>query len=453
MGAAVAACLALLAGGWLADSHFGLSGGVASAAPADQVAQPPETPPRKRMRAQAGADDSTIPPPPERPAIERATLTVESGDTLMEVLRRAGIGVSEAYRAARQLQDIYDVSALSPGQAVHLRLGGDYQARHLRRLKLQASADMNAAVVRTDDGGFAARTSRRELTRHVHRADGAIRDSLFAAGRRHEVPPKLMLKVIHKLSYLVDFQRDLREGDDFELLYTTETGPDGERARVGPLLYASVERRGETLEMYRFDAEGTNVAYFNPEGESMRRLLMRTPLNGARISSGYGMREHPILGYSRMHEGVDFAASHGTPIYAAGDGVVRYAGRNGGYGKYVKLDHRDPYTTAYGHMRRFADGIRPGAHVNQGEVIGYVGSTGRSTGPHLHYEIRRHGKPVNPRSLELPTGYELAGDDLAAFEQRMAEIDRMRERHGAPTRVAKASCGEGDGKGNTKDSC
>jgi murein DD-endopeptidase MepM/ murein hydrolase activator NlpD len=158
------------------------------------------------------------------------------------------------------------------------------------------------------------------------------------------------------------------------------------------------------------------------------------------------MREHPMLGYSRMHEGVDFAASRGTPIYAAGDGVVRYAGRNGGYGNYVKLDHHDPFTTAYGHLQRLADGIHPGAHVNQGEVIGYVGNTGRSTGPHLHYEIRKRGEPVNPRSLELPTGYELTGDQLKAFKQRVAEIDRMRERRGEPTRVAQASCGETDGQ-------
>ncbi|SDF91373.1 Murein DD-endopeptidase MepM and murein hydrolase activator NlpD, contain LysM domain [Limimonas halophila] len=364
----------------------------------------------------------------------------------MEVLQRAGIGVSEAYQAARQLQDVYDASALSPGQAVHLRFGGSYQDRRLRRLKLRASAETNAAVVRTDEGGFAARTTKRDLKRRVHAAEGTIRSSLFAAGRRHEVPPKLMITVIRKLSYLVDFQRDLREGDGFEVLYATDTGPDGKRARVGPLLYASVERRGEQLEMYRFDAEGTGVTYFNSEGKSVRRLLMRTPLNGARISSGYGMREHPMLGYSRMHEGVDFAASRGTPIYAAGDGVVRYAGRNGGYGNYVKLDHRDPFTTAYGHMQRVADGVRPGAHVNQGEVIGYVGNTGRSTGPHLHYEILKHGEPVNPRSLDLPTGYELTGQELKAFKQRVAEIDRMRERRGEPTRVAQASCGEAESK-------
>jgi len=456
--ATLAVCLALPATAILAAWQLGLPDRAALAAEAG----PSDSPAAEQTaeRADGGARETAAlgtPRPRERPTIRRASLTVERGDTLMEVLKRAGIEPGEAYRAARNLADVYDVGALSPGQAIHLRFGGSYRDRRLERLKLRASADTDAAVVRTNDGGFTARTAKRELKRRIHRAEGEIRSSLFAAGRRHEVPPELMLTVIHKLSYLVDFQRDLHEGDDFELLYRTDADPDGERARVGPLLYAAVERRGEQLEMYRFEADDTGVTYFNPEGKSVRRLLMRTPINGARISSGYGVREHPILGYSRKHEGVDFAASRGTPIYAAGDGVVRYAGRNGGYGNYVRIEHREPFTTAYGHMRRVADGVAPGAQVNQGEVIGYVGNTGRSTGPHLHYEIRKHGNAVDPRSLDLPTGHELHGDELAAFEERVAEIDRMREQAEEPTRVAQAACGEnqrdGDAEAAAKDAC
>jgi len=184
--------------------------------------------------------------------------------------------------------------------------------------------------------------------------------------------------------------------------------------------------RDHRIEVYRFTPSDGRTDYFKPNGESIRRALLRTPIDGARISSGFGMRKHPILGYSRMHKGIDFAAPTGTPIFAAGDGVITQIGRNGGYGNYIRIRHNSRYSTAYAHISRFAKGIRKGSRVRQGQVIAYVGSTGRSTGPHLHYEVLVEGKQTNPRSIKLPTGQILEGEDLKAFQAAKTEIDRLR---------------------------
>ena len=200
---------------------------------------------------------------------------------------------------------------------------------------------------------------------------------------------------------------------------------------------------GKPVRRYRYTPKSGVTDYFDEKGQSVRKTLMRTPIDGARLSSGYGMRKHPILGYSRMHKGVDFAAPRGTPIYAAGDGVVEMAGRNGGYGNYVRLRHTGSYKTAYAHMRGFAKGIRAGVRVKQGQVIGYVGTTGRSTGPHLHYEVMVDNKQTNPRSIKLPSGETLKGADLKAYEVARQDIDRRRE--AALTRTQIASNRSGDG--------
>ena len=179
---------------------------------------------------------------------------------------------------------------------------------------------------------------------------------------------------------------------------------------------------GDDMSLYRYQLADGRVDYFDAQGRSTRKALMRTPINGARLSSRYGMRRHPILGYSKMHKGLDFAVPRGTPVYAAGDGVVERASRHGAYGKYVRIRHNNDYTTGYAHLSGYAKGLFPGKRVQQGETIGFVGSTGRSTGPHLHYEIFRGGKHVNPLSVRLPTGVRLAGADLARFA---GERDRV----------------------------
>ena len=235
--------------------------------------------------------------------------------------------------------------------------------------------------------------------------------------------------MIRAFSFDVDFQRELQPGDRFALLYETLHEHDGQLAKPGDLLYAELVLSGKPIGIYRFTPESGITDYFTADGRSVRKSLLRTPIDGARISSGYGMRRHPILGYSKMHRGVDFAAPTGTPIYAAGHGTVEKAARFGGYGKYVRIRHNGSYKTAYAHLSRYGRGIKAGARVKQGQVIGYVGSTGRSTGPHLHYEVISNGKQVNPRSIKLPAGERLKGADLKAFQEARERIDALRERH------------------------
>ena len=266
---------------------------------------------------------------------------------------------------------------------------------------------------------------------------GTIDDSLYLAAERADLPQEVTAELIKLFSWDVDFQRDLRPGDAFETLYDEVSLEDGSGAvRGGDLLYGALTLSGTVLGAYRFELEDGDVEYFDRNGKSLRKFLLRTPVDGARISSRFGMRMHPILGYSLMHKGVDFAAPTGTPIYAAGNGRVVVAGRNGGYGNYVRIRHTGEYSTAYAHMLRFANGIAPGRRVSQGQVIGYIGTTGRSTGPHLHYEVLRDDAQINPMSVKQAPNSQLAGADLKRFQQEVERIDRLRARLAHDTLVA-----------------
>lgn len=437
--------VALPVAGWLVVGMGTPADSASTKAPADVESQIPAS---DFIRAHATSDQEL-----ERRAqnrLERTAVTVSSGDTLLQLLKETGLGAREAFLAVKELQTVYSPRKLKPGQSIQLALLHDDTAAdadpRLQRLKLRASADTDVAVARTQDGRFEAQKQARSLSRQVSGVATEIDSSLFAAGEEAGVPPRIMLQLIHQYSYAVDFQRDLRAGDDVEIVYERFLEASGGVAKTGPLLYAALEVQGERLEMYRYTPENGETGYFAPNGESVRRLLMRTPIDGARLSSSYGMRKHPIKGYTRMHEGVDFAAPPGTPIYASGNGVIERIGYNGGYGKYIQIDHGHGFMTAYGHMRGFKKGLDRGDRVSQGDVIGYVGNTGQSTGPHLHYEIHRHGEPVNPRGLDLPTGRTLTGAELDRFKQAMADIDRLRQKiPDTGTKVAKIDCPRVDG--------
>ena len=439
--APIAGFAGLVAGAWLisSDGKIEFSSGAAEAASAEPThSQSASAIPTRPVTTQPRRDATES-------ALSERVLRVESGDTMINILQGAGLTAREAFKAIHALKDIYSPRDLRPGQQIRVALAkrdnesGSAQVE-LASLRLRASAELDVALDRSDDDDFIARKMPRQLDRQIVARRGTIETSLMAAANAKNVAMKPLLRVIRGFSYAVDFQRDLRKGNDFEVLYETYTdAQSGEQAKVGGLLYAALNVREERHEMYRFEQDSGRVRFFNGNGESVRRLLMRTPINGARLSSGYGMRKHPILGYSRMHEGVDFAAPRGTPIYAAGNGRVEYAGWNGSYGRYVRIDHQGPYKTAYAHMKGVASGVHGGAQVSQGDIIGYAGSTGNSTGPHLHYEILKHGKAVNPRNLNLPTGYRLKGDELARFQQVKAEIDRQRQQR-QDTRVASATC-------------
>ena len=385
------------------------------------------------------------------PAINRR-VEIRRGDTLMALLTQTGIERREAHAAITALSKVYSPRQLKPGQSIRLTLmpetrdasgGADSNEEWLRlvSLTLSASPVEDVHVARRAEGtGYLARAEARPLERRTISQSGAIDSSLFEAAMTAGIPTDVVIKLIRLFSFDVDFQREVQPGDRFEVLYDSFHDRAGALAKTDPLKYAAMVLSGKRLEFYHFVAADGTDDYFSPKGQSVRRALLRTPVDGARISSGYGLRRHPIQGYTKMHRGVDFAASRGTPIYAAGQGTVEALGRNGGYGKYIRLRHNSTYKTAYAHMKSYASGLKRGARVRQGQVIGYVGSTGNSTGPHLHYEVLRNGKQVNPRKIKLPSGKKLTGADLEAFQLVRADVDRLRGEALGAALIAKAGC-------------
>jgi len=250
------------------------------------------------------------------------------------------------------------------------------------------------------------------ISRFVH-FEGSIHNSLFESAIAHGVPVAILTEMIKIFSYDVDFQRDIQPDDRFELMF--ERGADHKLAD-SKLLYASLTLSGKELKLYRYTDQQGGVDYYTPAGESAKKALLKTPVDGAKISSGFGMRFHPILHYTTQHKGIDFAVMTGTPVMAAGSGTVEVAGHNGSYGIYVRLKHDGAHETAYAHLSRLAPGIRPGAHVTQGQTIAYSGATGRATGPHLHYEVLVNEAQVNPMSVKFQSGRKLSGKELARFQ-------------------------------------
>jgi len=369
-----------------------------------------------------------------------AEARVASGDTLSAVLERAGVAKEEAARAIQALRDVFDPRTLRDGDTVSLSLApglAEAAPGRLLGIQLVKSFDRIAGVGRTLDGGFASYETRKALDLERARGAGAIASSLFVDGVNAGVPVKSMAGFIRLFSFDIDFQRDIQAGDRFDILYDRYVDQDGAVVHPGEILYAALETGGRRITLYRHEYADGQVQYFNEKGRSNRKALLRTPVDGARISSGFGRRRHPILGYSKMHAGIDFAAPTGTPIKAAGDGVVRRAGWLGTYGRYIRIKHSGSYDTAYAHLRRIAKGIQPGANVRQGQVIGYVGSSGRSTGPHLHYEILKDGKQVNPARVRFQSAKALTGTELTRFRQFRDEIDAFLRDNGPPPIVAK----------------
>lgn len=361
---------------------------------------------------------------------EKKVIEVRRGDTLFGLLTKAGLSDNEAQAASRTLADVFSPSDLKVGQEITLNFATDAGPAtdpdsKLIALALQPSVERDVKLTRDADGQFVAAAVDRPLTERVDRAAGQIDISLFESAREAGVPVGLIGDIIKAYSYDVDFQRDIHEGDSFEVMYERFDNDKGDFAKAGRLLYASLIIGGTPTPIYWFERDGDGE-YFTADGVAVRKSLLKTPIDGARITSNYGMRVNPILGYSAMHQGVDFGAPTGTPIFAAGNGVVEEIGWKNGYGKYIKLRHNGTYETAYGHTSRFASGLQKGSKVKQGQVIAYVGSTGRSTGPHLHFEVMINGQHVNPGTVKTVSADKLAGQALKAFKAQVAAIQKQR---------------------------
>lgn len=384
------------------------------------------------------ADDSVV---REASRDIQKVIEVQRGDTLYGVLVEAGLSETEAKDTVGALADVFSPRSLKAGQEITLNLttaGGDVVTTpqpQLVSLSLEPSVERDVTVSRDAKGGLVAEAVDKPLTETRARAAGVINFSLYDAAMKAGLPSSVIADVIKAYSYDVDFQRDIQQGDSFEVVYERLENSDGELARTGQMLYAALTTGGETRQIYWFERDGEGQ-FYNPKGEAVRKTLLATPIDGARITSGFGARKHPILGYTKMHKGVDFGAPTGTPIFAAGNGVIVEMGRKGAYGNYVRIKHNGTYQTAYAHTSRFAKGLHKGDKVKQGQVIAYVGTTGRSTGPHLHFEVLVNGGQVNPKTVKSTGSSKLAGRDMKDFKAQVAGIDADRQRMRGTVEVA-----------------
>ena len=343
-----------------------------------------------------------------------------AGDSLAALLARAGIDGIEADAALDALRAQFDPRTLKIGQKVRIfrewpaDAASDAAPRRFAGFDFIPEPRQRLIVRRTGHLSFDVFKQVRPLSERFFFTDTLISSSVYEAARGGGMSPNLVVELIRLFSFSIDFQRDMREGDQLEVLYTRRFDENNQLAEEGEIIFAALTNRGKRYAYWRLARDDGSYAYYDADGRSVQRLLMKTPVDGARLSSRFGMRRHPILGYTRLHRGLDFAAPRGTPIYAAGSGTIVALGRNGDYGKYIRIRHRNGYETAYAHMNGYARRLKKGARVKQGQIIGYVGATGLATGPHLHYEVLRHNKPVNPRDLDVPPESAL---DAAGLEK------------------------------------
>jgi len=407
--------------------------------------------------------------------VETHTITLEQGDTLMGALKEAGVSANEAQAVIAALSKAYDPRAIHSGQSFDLTFAAPPPSTEtpsvititlpddavsgndmadvdesqvepvseapgkLLSLLFSPSVDHDITVTRTASNTFVVGDAQKVLHAKMHHAGAKIDSSLYLSAMRAGIPAEVVVEMIHMFSYEIDFQRDLQPGDSFEVLYNYYYTADGQPAKQGDISYAALHTGGRTIALYRHQFNGQPADYFDARGQSAKSFLMKTPVDGARISSGFGMRFHPVLGYSRMHKGIDFAVPDGTPVMAAGSGTVQIAGKVNGYGNFVLLNNGNGYSTAYGHLSRFAAGIHKGSRVRQGQVIAYSGHTGLATGPHLHYEIRIANHQVNPKSVKLASGRRLDGSEMRIFQNERLHTDLQLASMPLETKVADAA--------------
>jgi murein DD-endopeptidase MepM/ murein hydrolase activator NlpD len=383
--------------------------------------------------------------PPE-PVDEQVVL--RQGETLIQRLVELGVTTASARAVAAAIEPVYPGRLVRVGQTYTVTLDReqDFYGKEVIapvRVSFTPPGGEEIIVESDDDGRYIAMIDgkqakpRNRLASAPHlRTKAKITSSVYATAKDNGVPSHIINAAMKVLGYEIDLQRQIRAGDTLELFYGNPLTGSSTKRKV--LHYAKLHAAGRKHIYYRFTDSKGNTAYFDENGEGATKSLMRTPISGVRITSGFGMRRHPLLGYNKLHTGIDFGAPRGTPIKAAGDGVVVHAGWRGAYGRTVVIKHNDKYSTLYAHMSKTAR-LKKGSRVRQGQVIGYVGSTGRSTGPHLHYEVRRNGRPINPKRVQMATKVRLKGDDLARFKRHKNKIMAMMKDAPASIQIAQAS--------------
>ena len=353
-------------------------------------------------------------------------LSLGKNETLTEVLTNHGISKADAARAMYRLQKKYNVRQLRPGQDVIVTYIEEKDTPLLHTITFNGPDDKYIEVSPTETGDdFDVVVKKRQLSTKEVAIEGVINDSLYASAKQANLPAALVTDFANLFAWELDFTRDIRPGDTFRVVYEQILDENGHMLRSGNILAAELTTNKKIHDAYRTNTP-YGMSYFNSKGYNKRRTLLRTPLEFTRISSNFSLRrKHPILGYTRAHKGTDFAAPRGTPIRAAGDGIVEKASWYGGYGRYIRIKHDSKFKTAYAHMQRYAKGMRAGKRVKQGQVIGYVGTSGRSTGPHLHYEVLRYNKQVNAMTVKLPMGATIPQKEQDEFKATVAKYKAM----------------------------
>ena len=385
---------------------------------------------------------------------ETKTVKVGRGDTLAGIIVKIGAEDDQAKSIVEALAPVFPAGNLKPGQEVRFALvpaPSDTEEMEPVRVSVYGPGNVHlGTVARTTRGDFVVTNEKGAVTAEGQKQQqrATLYQSFYHAALAQHIPADTILKLLRVHSYDVDFKQKVKPGDSFDVFFDVPADADdhdsanrdaGNRDSIGELLYTSMTFEGHTRSFWRFRTPDGVVDYYDEQGNSAKKFLMRNPVKGGRYTSGFGYRRHPLLGITRMHTGVDWAAPAGTPIVAGADGTIERVGRQGGYGNYVRIRHTNGFSTAYGHMSRYADGLEPGMSVKQGQVIGYVGSTGFSTGPHCHYEILVNNKFVNPMTIQVPRGLQLTGRQLAAFQKERNRIDELRALDPVTARVAQAT--------------
>ena len=355
---------------------------------------------------------------------ENVPVQVQRGETLESAVERAGVAPAEARRAVEILAGSMDTVHIKAGMAFEAAIAKPVAQRgsvRLVGLSLRTGPASALTLSRSFDGALRLRELDEKVRDETVVANGVIAGSLYESAERLGATPAITAGVVRLFAHKLDFQRDLDTGDAFKLVFDRKVTESGRTIAAGDLEYAELHG----VKFYRFERTNGEAEYFDEFGKNIKGFLLRTPVDGARITSLFGMRRHPVLGFTRAHQGIDFGAGTGTPIVAAGDGVILEARRWGGYGNWLRIRHNGGWDTGYGHISRYAKGVRPGMRVRQGQVVAYVGSTGLATGPHLHYEVWKNGHRENPIGAKIPQGTVLAGGELTRFKAQKAHLDGL----------------------------
>ena len=350
-----------------------------------------------------------------KPKYENIEYKIKPGDSLAGVLNNFSVNDKDIQKISI-LFDKSNLKNFNHNQKINLTLENDKNFRKVLSITIPVSKSRKLEIFKDINmDAFTKREIVTNLKKKIILKEGTIKSSLYKSASKEGISPNIIIEFARLYGFQIDFQRDIRKNDSFQIVYETFVDENGKIYENGNILYANLILRGQFNQLYYFEKRNFD-GHYDENGKSVKKALMKTPINGARLSSSFGMRKHPILGYNKMHRGTDFAAPEGTPIMASGDGVIIKAGWCGGGGNCVKIKHNKTYQTVYAHMKNFSNLAIPGNRVKQGQIIGYVGSTGLSTGPHLHYEVIENGKKINSQLLKLPPGKSLEGISRKQFE-------------------------------------